>query len=66
MAGIFYDPRTRRLHAVLGGHPDPAWTLVTHNVHASAHHCRRIMSEWLSQDELWKVDWRIDRASISA
>ncbi|GIW18462.1 hypothetical protein [Tepidiforma sp.] len=65
MAGIFYDPRTRRLHAVTG-HPDPAWTLVTHNVHASVHHCRRIMSEWLSPDELWKVDWHIERHSRSA
>ncbi|WP_322796842.1 hypothetical protein [Tepidiforma sp.] len=65
MSGIFYDPRTRRLHAVTA-HPDPSWTLVTHNLRASVHQCRRIMSEWLSSEELWLVDWHIDRTPLSA
>lgn len=56
MTGVFYDPRSRRLFRVRGA-ADPAWMLVTHNLEAGLHHCRRIMSEWLSADELVSVDW---------
>ena len=58
MAGIFYDPRERRLYAVERT-PDAAWTLVTHNADAGAHLCRRIMREWLPADDLAGVDWNI-------
>jgi len=58
MAGIFYDPRERRLYAV-DRTPDTAWTLVTHNADAGAHLCRRIMREWLPADDLAGVDWNI-------
>jgi hypothetical protein len=56
MSGIFYDPHRRRLHIVHGA-ADPRWTLVTHNVCAGIHQCRRIMREWLPSDELGEVDW---------
>lgn len=56
MSGIFYDPGARRLHAVQGS-PDPCWLLVTHNLNAGPHHCRRIMREWLDPDEILRVDW---------
>jgi hypothetical protein len=65
MAGIFYDPASRRLHAVHSA-PDSRWTLVTHNINASAHLCRRIMSEWLSPDDMGRVDWTISRERLSA
>lgn len=56
MTGIFYDPRRRCLRRV-EGQPQPGWTLVTHDLGASANHCRRIMSEWLSREELAAIDW---------
>lgn len=56
MSGIFYDPRARRVYAV-HGNPEPGWTLVTHNVNAGAHHCRRIMREWLPAHEVAAIDW---------
>lgn len=63
MSGIFYDPGNHRL-CLVEGKPDPAWTLVTHNVHAGIHHCRRIMREWIAPDELWLIDWtRIEPAA---
>ena len=65
MSGIFYDPRSRRLHAV-DSSPEPGWTLVTHNLDAGLHQCRRIMREWLPQDEIFRVDWSIDRRRLSA
>ena len=65
MRGIFYDPRARRLHAVLTD-PEPGWTLVTHNLDASVHHCRRIMREWLGADEMFRVDWTINRERMTA
>ena len=65
MSGIFYDPRARRLHAVRSS-PDPGWTLVTHNLEAGPHHCRRIMREWLPQDEIFKVEWTINRDRLTA
>ena len=58
MAGIFYDPHARRLHAV-DQSPDAGWMLVTHNLDAGLHHCRRIMREWLPADDLLRVDWNI-------
>jgi hypothetical protein len=65
MTGIFYDPTARRLHAV-ESNPEPGWTLVTHNLDASLHHCRRIMREWLPFDEFFSIDWRINRERLSA
>jgi hypothetical protein len=65
MTGIFYDPASRRLHAVLSA-PESRWTLVTHNINASPHLCRRIMSEWLSPDDICRVDWTIRRERHSA
>ncbi len=65
MSGIFYDPRSRRLHAVSSG-PQPGWTLVTHNLGAGAHHCRRIMQEWLPAEEICRVDWTIRHELRSA
>ncbi len=65
MSGIFYDPAGRRLHAVRTD-PEPGWTLVTHNLEASVHHCRRIMREWLSSDEMFRIDWSICRERLSA
>ncbi|MDZ7729471.1 MAG: hypothetical protein U5Q44_15455 [Dehalococcoidia bacterium] len=59
MTGIFYDPYYRRLRAV-HGEPVPGWRLVTHNLGATSHQCRRIMREWLDHDELLYVDWHID------
>ena len=56
MTGIFYDPGHRCLRHV-DGRAQPGWTLITHDLSASANHCRRIMSEWLSREELAAVDW---------
>lgn len=58
MAGIFYDPRARRLYAVDFA-PNAEWTLITHNPEASAHQCRRIMCEWLRADDLDAIDWTV-------
>ncbi len=65
MSGIFYDPAGRRLHAVTAG-PQPGWTLVTHNLDATIHQCRRIMREWVPSEELFRVDWSIHRERLSA
>lgn len=65
MSGIFYDPRSRRLHTVRTD-PEPGWTLVTHNLDAGLHHCRRIMREWLPQDEVLLVEWSVDRERLTA
>lgn len=65
MSGIFYDPRSRRLHAVQSS-PEPGWTLVTHNLDAGGYHCRRIMREWLASEEIFQVDWTIVRERLSA
>lgn len=65
MAGIFYDPVSRRLLAVRAT-PDAHWTLVTHNVNAGAHLCRRIMSEWLSPEDMVRVEWTVHRERLSA
>lgn len=56
MSGIFYDPGARRLRAVRGA-PEPGWTLVTHNLDAGVHRCRRILCEWLPGDEVRAIDW---------
>ncbi|HQW50658.1 MAG TPA: hypothetical protein PL082_01265 [Tepidiformaceae bacterium] len=65
MAGIFYDPVSRRLLAVRAT-PDSQWTLVTHNVNAGAHLCRRIMSEWLSPEDMVRVEWTVHHERLSA
>ena len=57
MSGIFYDPRSRRLRKVRQGFADPAWTLVTHNLEAGEHQCRRILREWVSLEEMRAIDW---------
>ncbi|MBK6320136.1 MAG: hypothetical protein IPI85_08085 [Dehalococcoidia bacterium] len=65
MTGIFYDPKSRRLHAVVTC-PESGWLLVTHNLDAGLYHCRRIMREWLSPEDLFLVEWTIDRERLSA
>jgi len=65
MPGIFYDPVSRRLHAVRSS-PDSHWTLVTHNVDAGAHLCRRIMREWLPPEDMCRIEWTIHRERLSA
>jgi hypothetical protein len=65
MTGIFYDPRRRCLRRV-EGQPPPGWTLVTHDLGASANHCRRKMSEWLSREELAAIDWTPARPGTMA
>lgn len=55
MSGIFYDPRARRLERVHDGSPLPEWAFVTHNLHASAHQCRRILREFLPADVLTNI-----------
>jgi hypothetical protein len=57
MSGIFYDPATRRLRAIKHGTVDPAWTLVTHDLAASDHRCRRILAELLPSEEVLLVDF---------
>jgi hypothetical protein len=56
MSGIFFDPGELRVLPVLAG-PEPGWVLVTHNLGARAHQCRRIMREWLGAEELFVVDF---------
>jgi len=56
MQGIFYDRKGRQLHRVTGSGPSD-WLLVTHNLDAGAHYCRRSMAEWLSKEELLAIDW---------
>jgi hypothetical protein len=56
MSGIFYDPRTRKLRRV-DGKPPAEWQLVTHNVDAGLHQCRRIMREWLRAEEISGIDF---------
>jgi hypothetical protein len=58
MAGIFYDPRARKLRLVSGA-PEPGWHLVTHNRAAGLHQCRRILGEWLPPEEAIAADWGI-------
>ncbi len=61
MSGIFYDPSARCLRTVESAAPHD-WTLVTHNLDASINHCRRILREWLTFEELSQVDWSaVDR-----
>lgn len=56
MSGIFYDSQSRRLRRVRG-QADPSWTLVTHNLDAGAHQCRRILREWVSPEDLRAIDF---------
>ena len=65
MSGIFYDPRARRLVRV-EGKPHPEWQLVTHNIDAGIHQCRRIMREWLQAEELGSVDFTVGPEALSA
>jgi hypothetical protein len=58
MSGIFYDPAGKNLRRVHGA-PEPGWMLVTHNVHAGVHACRRILREWLATEDLVRMDWSI-------
>ena len=57
MSGIFYDSRSRCLRKVRGQQADPSWTLVTHNLDAGAHQCRRILREWVSPEDLKVIDF---------
>ena len=61
MSGIFYDPRTRQLRRV-EGKPSADWQLVTHNVDAPLHQCRRIMREWLRSEEIASIDFGMGEA----
>ena len=65
MSGIFYDPKGRRLRSVQGT-PDAEWTLVTHNLNAGGHQCRRIMREWLGADEIVRIDFSLGEERRSA
>lgn len=65
MSGIFYDPKGRRLRSVHGT-PDAAWTLVTHNLNAGGHQCRRILREWLPADEIIRIDFSARDERLSA
>ena len=65
VSGIFYDPKGRRLHCVQGK-PDAEWTLVTHNLNAGGHQCRRIMREWLPSDEIGRIDFTVRDERLSA
>lgn len=56
MSGIFYDPSACCLRAVQTAAPHD-WTLVTHNLDASINLCRRILREWLTQEEISRLDW---------
>jgi len=56
VSGIFYDREERRLRAVRGS-AHPGWTLVTHNMEAGPHLCRRIMREWVPPDEVLAIDF---------
>ena len=56
VSGIFFDPGSRRVFQARVG-PEPAWVLVTHNLGARPHHCRRIMREWMATEELFSVDF---------
>lgn len=56
MAGIFYDPRARKLR-VIHGVPEPGLSLVTHNTTAGLRQCRRILREWLPAEEAVAADW---------
>jgi hypothetical protein len=57
MSGIFYDSQSRRLRKVREQQADPSWTLVTHNLDAGAHQCRRILKEWVSPEDLRTIDF---------
>jgi hypothetical protein len=63
MSGIFYDPRARRVRTVKDGQPERDWALITHNVDAAPHQCRRILRESLSSEEVQVVDFSEVRAS---
>lgn len=56
MKGIYYDRLRHTVHRVFG-RAEPGWMLVTHDLGASVHHCRRILGEWLSPEELRAIDW---------
>jgi hypothetical protein len=56
MSGVFYNPATRQLVRVVGV-PEQDWLLVTHDLNPGANQCRRILREWLSTQDLFRVDW---------
>ena len=56
MSGIFFDPSSMRVFQVRL-QAQPGWLLVTHNLGARPHQCRRIMREWLGAEELFSVDF---------
>jgi hypothetical protein len=41
------------------GAADPSWTLVTHNLDAGVHLCRRILREWVPAEDLRNIDWSL-------
>ncbi len=64
MSGIFYDSRARQLRKVQGC-ADPAWTLVTHNLEAGEHQCRRILREWVSPEDMRAIDWSVSERRLA-
>lgn len=65
MSGIFYDPKARKLRRV-EAHPEKDWQLVTHNVDAGVHQCRRIMREWLKPEEVGTLEFTRANEQLSA
>ena len=57
MSGIFYDPASNRLRVITNGQAPAQWALVTHNTAASDNHCRRILREWLSPQDVRSIDF---------
>lgn len=66
MSGIFYDPAERRLRRIHEGAADPSWKLVTHNLGANDHYCRRILRELLPREEALRVDFARDEQRLGA
>lgn len=57
MTGIFYDSEHKRLVRADTHVIEPHWTFVTHQDGATTYQCRRMMREWLSDEELFGIDW---------
>lgn len=69
MSGIFYDPKSRKLRRVdecPDEQPAADWQLVTHNVDAGLHQCRRIMREWLKPEEVGRLELAFPPERLSA
>ncbi len=56
MIGIVYDRNTKQLRRI-DGPLEPSCALVTHNLGARRHRCRRILQEWLPANEVREIDF---------